>query len=128
MGGVKLMKTTVAFASDIDQASALSCLHLFRSLGSEVGLALSGAIIQHVLQQSVYKRLSNKMTESDADALVDRVRKSLEFLGTLEPDLSAIIRECYGVAVRWCLGLAALFAAGSFIACFAVKEKRISGR
>ncbi|KAL9099535.1 MAG: hypothetical protein Q9163_004983 [Psora crenata] len=128
VGSTSTLVALMASASPVDQAPALSCLHLFRSLGSEFGLALSAATIQFTLQTAVPKAISGSMSAREVAVVVERIRKSLEFLDTLEPDLKEVVRECYGVAVRWVLGLAAVFAGGSFVACIGIKEKRISSR
>ena len=109
---------TVATATPLDQAPALSCLHLFRSLGSEIGLALSGAIVQQVLRYSLHATLNpldNPYPDLDIDALVDQVRKSLEFLDQLDPPLKHIVRTCYSVAVRWCLIFCVVLAVGGLL-------------
>ena len=112
----------MASSSAADQPAALSCLHLFRSLGSEVGLALCGAAVQGVLQRSIRSRLSG---EVDVDDLVDHVRKSLEFLNDVDPDLKEVIQQCYALAVRWCLGISAVFVLGTLITGFWVQEQGI---
>ena len=116
----------MATASPADQPAALSCIHLFRALGSEVGLALSGAMVQAVLQIAMHNRLdSYDGPHFSLDTVIEEVRKSLSFINDLDPWVQQQVRDSYSSAVQWCMGLCAVLAAGGFMACFWVKEKRI---
>ncbi len=114
----------MSHSSNEDQAVAISCLHLFRSLGSEVALALCGAIVQVVLRSSIFNAFSDK-SEEEITTLVEHVRRSLDYIHTLDPGTQDIVRGCYGMAVRWCLVLSAGFAVGTFLACLAIREQSL---
>lgn len=115
----------MAQAGQDDQATAISCFHLFRSLGSEVGLALSGSIIQQVLDRKL--RIAFR-GNADIRTILEQVRKSLGYIDTLEPETRELVRSCYGIAVRWSFAFSFLFATGSFLACLAIREKSLVGR
>ena len=87
----------IANASIEDQAVATACSYLFRSLGSVVGLSLSATVVQQSLRTQLRDRLKSG---KDADKIVKRVRESLEFVKTLDPDLQEIVRHCYSIATR----------------------------
>ena len=87
----------IANASIEDQAVATACSYLFRSLGSVVGLSLSATVVQQSLRTQLQDRLNSG---KDADKIVKRVRESLEFVKTLDPDVQEIVRHCYGIAIR----------------------------
>lgn len=112
----------VSYAGRDDQAVGIACLYLFRSLGSVIGISLSAATIQQVLRQQLQQALHDN---SDADVIVDRVRKSLEYIKTLDPDLQALVRHCYGVATRWSYALDTILVIGAVGASLFIREKRI---
>ena len=92
----------IANAAAEDQAVATACSYLFRSLGSVIGLALSATVVQQSLKTQLQHRLKSG---SDADKIVRRVRQSLDYMKTLEPEVREIVRQCYGTAVRNGFGL-----------------------
>lgn len=87
----------IANASAEDQAVATACSYLFRSLGSVVGLALTATVVQQTLRAQLRDRLKSG---KDADQIVKRVRESLDYVKTLEPEVRVIVRQCYGQATR----------------------------
>lgn len=98
----------IANASTEDQAVATACSYLFRSLGSVVGLSLSATVVQQTLRTQLRSRLKSG---KDADAIVQSVRESLDYIKTLEQEVRMVVRDCYGAATRngfWLmLGIAA---------------------
>lgn len=112
----------MASTSPKDQAVAISCLHLFRSLGSEIGLALSAAIVQGVLRKELNTELKGN---ADVESIIEHVRESLEFLDGLEPDVRGAVRLCYEVAVRWSLCFGGLMAVGSLLGCLFMRERKL---
>ena len=126
IGCTSTLVALMATASPADQPAAISCIHLFRALGSEVGLALSGALLQAVLQVAMHSRLdSYDGPHFSLDTVIEEVRRSLSFINDLDPWVQQQVRDSYSSAVQWCMGLCAVLAAGGFLACFWVKEKRI---
>lgn len=88
----------IANASPQDQAVATACSYLFRSLGSVVGLSLSATVVQ----QSLRNQLRDKLKSGkDAENIVRRVRESLDYITTLDPDVREVVRQCYGSATRY---------------------------
>ena len=87
----------IANASTEDQAVATACSYLFRSLGSVVGVALSATVVQQSLRTQLQDRLKSG---KDADEIVKRVRESLEYVKSLEPEMQEIVRHCYGIATK----------------------------
>lgn len=92
----------IANASTEDQAIATACSYLFRSLGCVVGLSLSATVVQQTLRSQLRDRMSNG---KDADQIIERVRESLDYVKTLEPEVREIVRQCYGAATRNGFGL-----------------------
>ena len=119
----------VASSSAENQAPALSCLHLFRSLGSEFGLAICGAVLQGVLQVSIRHKVGVRdgitMDKDVLDEIADQVRKSLTVLDDLDPRTAKAVRESYGIAVLWCFVVCAMFFAGALVSAAFAKGKRI---
>ena len=87
----------IANASPQDQAVATACSYLFRSLGSVVGLSISATVVQQSLRTQLRNRLESG---KDADLIVRRVRESLDYIKTLEPEVRDIVRQCYESAIR----------------------------
>ena len=104
----------MAHSSPSDQAATLSSLHFFRSLGSEVGLALCGAIIQLVLSEKLPSALGRSRSEGGIEGFVNGIRKSLDFIHTLPESQQEVVRRCYSLAIQAafavCAGLAGVAA------------------
>ena len=92
----------IANASPQDQAVATACSYLFRSLGSVVGLSISATVVQQSLRTQLRTRLQSG---KDADLIVRRVRESLDYIKTLEPEVRETVRQCYESATRAGFGL-----------------------
>ena len=94
----------IANAAPEDQAIATACSYLFRSLGSVIGLSLSATVVQQSLRTQLRDRLKSG---KDADDIVKRVRESLDYVKSLEPETREIVRQCYGTSTRngFCLML-----------------------
>lgn len=87
----------IANASPQDQAVATACSYLFRSLGSVIGLSLSATVVQQSLRNQLQEKLRSG---KDAENIVKRVRESLDYIGTLDPEVREVVRQCYGSATR----------------------------
>lgn len=92
----------IANAPQQDQAVATACSYLFRSLGSVVGLSISATVVQQSLRNQLQNRLKSG---KDADHIVKRVRESLDYIETLEPEVREAVRQSYGSAIRAGFGL-----------------------
>lgn len=82
----------ISNAAQADQAVATACSYLFRSLGSIVGLSLSATVVQQSLRNQLQDRLNSGQ---DAEEIVQKVRQSLDYINTLQPEIKQIVRECY---------------------------------
>ena len=104
----------IANAAPEDQAIATACSYLFRSLGSVVGLSLSATVVQQILRNQLQDRLGSGM---EADDIIRKVRRSLDYIKTLDPSLQTTVQESYGNATRtgfaFLMGLAAFAALSS---------------
>lgn len=74
-------------------------------MGSVLGLSLTASIVQ----QSLRNHLRSELKESDgkkregggtADEIVKKVRQSLEYIHTLDPETRKIVRKCYELAIK----------------------------
>lgn len=92
----------IANAAQEDQAVATACSYLFRSLGSVVGVSLTASVVQQALRVNLEERLKGGR---DAGEVVKRVRESLEYLKTLDPETREVVRRCYGDATTVGFGL-----------------------
>ncbi|KAL8792278.1 MAG: hypothetical protein Q9195_005157 [Heterodermia aff. obscurata] len=92
----------IANAAQEDQAIAIACSYLFRSLGSVLGLSLSATVVQQSLRNQLQEKLRSG---KDAANIVKGVRESLDYLKTLDPVTRNIVRQCYGHATTAGFGL-----------------------
>ena len=92
----------IANASMEDQAVAIACSYLFRSLGSVLGLALSATVVQQSLKTQLKSHLQKG---KEAEQIVKKVRESLDYIKLLEPEVQGVVRNCYGVATTNGFGL-----------------------
>lgn len=118
----------VANASRDDQALAIACSYLFRSLGSVFGISLSATVANTVLRSQLERRLPSN---GDGDAgqareIGRRIRESLAYIRTLEPQVQAIVRTCYAGATHAAFGLQAIIAVGAAVAAWFIVEKKLS--
>ena len=114
----------ISNADPADQAVATACSYLFRSLGTVVGIALVATVIQQSLRDALREALRDA---KDAERIERGVRSSLEFIRTLkDPEVRALVRGCYGVAVRRGYALMIGLALGATVASWFVREKKLS--
>ena len=113
----------IANAQPEDQAVTTACSYLFRSLGSVIGIALSATTVQQSLRNQLRESLSS---DKDANKIVEGVRRSLDYLKTLNPEVAAIVRKCYGHAIRDGFMLMVVIAFFAMVSSFFLKEKRLS--
>ena len=110
----------VMAADNEDQAVAISCLHLFCSLGSEISLALSTVVVQQYMHKTLQSSLG--------DDSLKKILQDLGYLDKLEPDIRDAVRRIYATAVRWSLVFDLCLAAGALMACSLMREKRAATR
>jgi len=63
--------------------------------------------------------------DKDAEEIAERVRAGLAYYRSLEPHLQEIVRECYGKSTRAALCVSVVLVAGSALAAWAIREKRL---
>lgn len=78
-------------------------------MGSVLGLSLTASIVQQTLRN----RLRDELKDGKgADKIVKKVRQSLEYIHTLDPETRKIVRKCYEIAIKngfsWVLGVICL--------------------
>ena len=113
----------IANAAPKDQAVATACSYLFRSLGSVIGLSLCTTVVNQVLRNTLESSLGSG---NEAEKIVQGVRRSLDYIKTLEPEVAAVVRECYAQATRYGFGLMVIIVFGSAVSAIFIREKRIS--
>lgn len=124
--GIGVTTTLIALisnASPDDQAVTTACSYLFRSLGSVIGIALSSTVVQQSLRNNLRRDLGSG---ERADQIVQRVRRSLDSIWKLEPEVRDVVRRCYGHAVRDALGLMIGITFFALVSSFFIREKRLS--
>ncbi len=124
--GIGVTTTLIALISNAapeDQAVTTACSYLFRSLGSVIGISLSSTVVQQSLRNYLLRDLGSGQ---EADKIVQRVRRSLEYIRTLDPQLKDVVRRCYGHAVRDALALMIGVTFLALISGFFISEKRLS--
>ena len=112
----------VANASQADQAIAIGCLYLFRSLGSVVGISISAAVIQQALRHQLQRTLRNETANNNLEDIIRHVRESLESIDLLEPKVQGIVRLCYEQATRWSFGIDFFLVIGAIVMSLRIRE------
>jgi hypothetical protein len=113
----------IANASHADQAVATACSYLFRSLGSVFGVSMCATAFNQTLRKSLQAALNGN---EDADRIAERVRESLSYFRSLDPELKDIVRQCYGRSTRAALAVGLGMTAGSAFFAWFIREKRLS--
>ncbi|KAJ3576364.1 hypothetical protein NP233_g456 [Leucocoprinus birnbaumii] len=112
----------IANAGRADQAIATAVSYLFRSLGSVVGLSIGSTIVQSTLRSVLHRTLHGK----DTDEIAQKVRESLEYLKTLDPETQLIVRSAYGDAVHNVLIFSVSMAVAAMVSSWFIIEKPLS--
>ncbi|EDN11341.1 conserved hypothetical protein [Histoplasma mississippiense (nom. inval.)] len=113
----------IACSSPQDLAVATACSYLFRSLGSVIGLSFASTIVQQSLRSGLRSALGDN---KDIDKIVNGVRQSLDFINTLDPQTSRIVRDCYGIATNHAFGLSIVVVFFTTISALFIREKALS--
>jgi MFS family permease len=117
----------IANASHDDQAIATACSYLFRSLGSVFGISMSATVANQALRNNLANELPRLgLPEKEAAAIADRVRQSLAYLRQLEPDVRALVVDCYAKSTTAAFVLQVVLLAGAAISAWWIKEKALS--
>ncbi|KAL8915348.1 MAG: hypothetical protein Q9171_000218 [Xanthocarpia ochracea] len=97
--GITITASLIAIISNVspaDQAVATACSFLFRSLGAAVGVSLVGLVIQQVLGMKLRARLD----PDQAERILKKVARSLDFIKDLPPDLRSVVEGCYSDGIQ----------------------------
>ncbi|KAL8979978.1 MAG: hypothetical protein Q9205_004817 [Flavoplaca limonia] len=124
--GGMLVVTLVAFTSVVktsEQALVTSLSYVFRSMGSILGVAISSAVYQAVLEGDLRKSLEG--LGYDVDDIVGRVKNSLEQVDELSGRLQSVVRGNYMVALRATFWTTAGFALLAVISGLLVRELKL---
>ncbi|KAI9682042.1 MAG: hypothetical protein M1817_000096 [Caeruleum heppii] len=114
----------ISNASYADQAVATACSYLFRSLGSAVGVSLTASVVQQFLRAHLRDALGGNGAE--ADEIVQKVRRSLDYIQTLEPGVRELVRDCYESATRAGLVLNLGLVSGAMFSAWWIRERQLS--
>ena len=77
--------------------------------------------------QALRDRLAAALSSGDAAAeITERVRESLAYINTLEPNVKALVRACYAQSTRAAFGLEIGLVAGAAVSAWMIKEKALS--
>lgn len=71
-------------------------IQLFRGIGQVIGVALASAVFQSALNAELHKRI----TGSDAEELITRIRHDATLVGRLPSEVQWEARESYAVGLR----------------------------
>lgn len=116
----------IANASHDDQAVATACSYLFRSLGSVFGISMSATVANQALRNNLAKELPKLgLPKKEAVAIADRVRQSLSYLRQLEPDVRALVADCYAKSTTAAFVLQVVLLSGAAISAWWIKEKAL---
>ncbi|CEL61791.1 Vacuolar membrane amino acid uptake transporter fnx2 OS=Schizosaccharomyces pombe (strain 972 / ATCC 24843) GN=fnx2 PE=3 SV=1 [Rhizoctonia solani AG-1 IB] len=111
---VVLQTTLICLLASIDNsqlAVGTGFTQLYRGVGQVLGVAVSSAFFQSVLD----RELRSRITGEDANEWVLRIRHSSKLVVSLEPHLQRAARDSYGEALRYVFLYAAACSLISFI-------------
>ncbi|KAJ7290334.1 member of the major facilitator superfamily [Mycena rebaudengoi] len=114
----------ISNAGPADQAMATAVSYLFRSLGSVVGMSISSTLLQSFLRAT----LREKLTGSDVDEIVRRVRQSLTYIDELDEKTAGIVRTAYGQAVLVPMWFSVAMACCALVSATFIKEMPLARR
>lgn len=95
---VAALIAAITNACDNSVAVVTASYYAFRSLGYVLGISVVSTVVQQYLRSILHVKLQSY--DIDVDAVVDEVTRSIESLQTLNPEISAIVRDCYGKAMN----------------------------
>jgi hypothetical protein len=112
----------IANAAPADTSMAIACSYLFRSLGTTLAISISTATLQQVLRVNLERELGGA---DRAREIEEQVRRSLDYIRGLDPDVAIIVRKCYAVATQWAFVPIAAFAAFAIVSSVFIREKKL---
>jgi len=123
--GIGVTTTLIGLISNVkrrDQAVVTACSYLFRSLGSVFGISMCATAFNQTLRNTLQDALGG---DADAEKIAERVRASLTYFRSLEPELREVVRECYSESTRAALTVSWGLVLGSAFFSWFIKERRV---
>ncbi|PNS21847.1 hypothetical protein CAC42_445 [Sphaceloma murrayae] len=124
--GIGVTSTLIALIANAereDQAIATACSYLFRSLGSVFGVSMSATVANQTLRRYLEEGLRDG---EQAGEIARKVRESLAYVRTLEPEVRRVVEECYAKSTRGAFALQICIVAGAAVAAWFITEKALS--
>jgi hypothetical protein len=87
----------VSHSSDSSVAVLTATYYSIRNLGCVIGVSVVSTVIQQGLRKALLIEL--QPYDLDIESIVENVRRSLDSLGELDPEIATIVRDCYGKAI-----------------------------
>jgi hypothetical protein len=80
-----------------------------------------------VIQQFLREQLQEQLKSGkDVEKIIQQVRRSLDEIKKLDPDIASIVRNCYEVALSYGFALMLCITVFAVVSSFFIKEKRLS--
>jgi hypothetical protein len=92
-------------------------------LGSVVGLSFCSTIVQQYLRTTLRTALHDN---KDVDKIVEGVRQSLDYLKTLDPQIRALVRDCYGRSTGVGFASLVILMFLTLLSSFFIREQKLS--
>ncbi|KAL8830019.1 MAG: hypothetical protein Q9170_005920 [Blastenia crenularia] len=127
--GAILVVTLVAFTSAVEeseQALVTSLSYVFRSTGSILGVAISSAVYQRVLEDDLRKALTD--LGDGVDDVVRKIKNSLEQVNRLPYRLQVEVRDSYMLALKTVFLTTVSFSLLAVISGLLVREFKLHSR
>ncbi|KAI0446124.1 major facilitator superfamily domain-containing protein [Xylaria telfairii] len=105
-----------------DAAMAIAYSYLFRSLGTTIGVGISTATLQQMLRVNLEQELGGA---DRAREIEEKVRQSLDYIKTLDPDVMKVVQKCYAIATQWAFVPIAGFAVLAILSSIFIKERKL---
>ncbi|ORY31766.1 major facilitator superfamily domain-containing protein [Naematelia encephala] len=118
--------TIVGLIADIGRdhvAVATGLSYVFRTIGQVLGVSLSGALTQTILQ----KELQRRITGEGAGDIIASIRKSSASIRLLPPDLQLSAVQSYQKAFHGVFSVSIVFAVVALLAGLGLKEVDLQG-
>jgi len=119
VGVTTTLVALIATATAADQAVVIAVSYLFRSLGVVVGISVSTALVQ----ASLKKYLEEKLQGENVAELIRRIRESLDYVDTLDPETRGHVRDAYVKALTVAFVFAAVLGFLTVMCSIFIKEK-----
>ncbi|KAF8475684.1 putative MFS multidrug transporter [Kalaharituber pfeilii] len=123
--GIGVTSTLIALISNVttaEQAVVTAVSYLFRSLGSVLGLSVSAGLVQSGLKRRLLHALGDG---KEVEMIVRKVRRDLDFIGELKPEVASIVRKCYQGAIVDTMGFAVFMGLLCWVLSWWIREVKV---